>query len=58
MDGTKLKQIQRLREFLFRLFVCPNTTHKQYDILRGLFNSVKDNPSHIIFVEDRFDEVF
>ncbi|CAG8490843.1 4245_t:CDS:1 [Paraglomus occultum] len=58
MDGTKLKQIQRLREFLFKLFVCPSTTYKQFDILRRLFNSVNNNPSHTIFTEGKFDDVF
>ncbi|CAG8625213.1 10558_t:CDS:1 [Paraglomus brasilianum] len=58
MDGTKLRQVRRLKNLLLSQIVCPSTTHEQYDILRGLYNSVKDNPSsHAIFVEGRYDEV-
>ncbi|CAG8593168.1 4022_t:CDS:2 [Paraglomus brasilianum] len=55
MAGT-LRQVRRLKQLLLSQIRCESTTtYEQYDILRRLLNSI--NPSHPIFVEDKFDEV-
>ncbi|CAG8490811.1 4243_t:CDS:1 [Paraglomus occultum] len=59
MDGTKLKQVRRLKNLLLRQILCRRTTYEEYHILRALYNSLNDNlSSHPILVEDKFEEVF